>query len=169
MTTFHGEQHYSLTARERSGIKDSGGSWKWIFDCDCGGEHIASPRHVRAGLIKGCKECHKDRAGPVRREHQTKHGMSRRPIYYLWNTMRARCENSNSHKFMYYGARGIKVCERWKTFEHFYADMGDRPEGMTLDRIDNDGDYSPENCRWADYITQRANRRPHGAAQIAGG
>ncbi len=163
-----GQRFHDLTARARADIHDSGGSWKWIFDCQCGGEHIASPRHVRAGLIKGCSACHKARAGPIRRAHQTTHGMCRSPIYYAWNTMKGRCSNPKSHKYPYYGARGIKVCDRWRDFENFYADMGDRPEGLTLGRIDNDGDYEPSNCRWETYYQQTHNRRPNGTALLGG-
>jgi hypothetical protein len=73
--------------------------------------------------------------------------------------MKNRCTNTGETKYARWGGRGITICERWSTFENFYADMGDPPEGHSLDRIDNDGNYEPENCRWADASTQIRNRR----------
>ena len=90
--------------------------------------------------------------------HRRTHGMSQTRLYGRWKTMVARCHNPNCTAYHKYGAKGIKVCDRWRLFENFYADMGEPEPGMTLERLDSNGDYEPSNVVWADYNTQNNNR-----------
>ena len=129
----------------------SGVNRKWMCVCDCGNEKIVSKDRLKSGVTRSC--------GCLMRESRLTHGMTGKPIYESYRSMMKRCCVPNTEGFDNYGGRGIKVCDRWKDFENFYSDMGDRPPGKTLDRINVDDDYSPENCRWVTWKEQARNKR----------
>lgn len=134
--------------------------WKWR--CDCGGEtHL----HRQAATITG--HCGCLTAERLAARHRT-HGASATNAYKAWHAMIERCQNKKNMAYPSYGGRGIRVCERWKSYTNFLADMGERPAGVTLDRIDNDGDYEPSNCRWATKKQQQRNRRSNRILAING-
>lgn len=133
----------------------------WWCRCECGAENAVSGGELKAGLSKSCG-CRRAECNRLKAAKHVTHGLSHTPEYTCWGSMRHRCRNPKSSKYADYGGRGISVCERWNSFENFLADMGRRPTpAHSLDRINNDGNYEPGNCRWATPKEQMNNRRAH--------
>ena len=130
--------------------------------CECGKEKDVFLNHLRSGKTKSCGCYNIEVSTQKIVEVGTKHGLYKHTLYQTHNAMKHRCSNPNHKKWILYGGRGIKVCDRWlgeDGFKNFLEDMGERPEGTTLDRINNDGNYEPTNCRWATDSEQNKNRR----------
>lgn len=153
VTGFHGRNKY--------------GQPIWACKCDCGNTSRVTSSDLRSGKTLSCGCLWKERI----MEAKTTHGMAHSEVYAEYNNMKKRCYNKNAHNYKYYGGRGIKMCDRWRNdIREFYNDVSRLPdfgeEGRTLDRIDNDGDYEPNNVRWATHKEQSMNRRPRTCSRL---
>ena len=151
-----GERHGRLTVIQEAKprIRPCGRKRRMVTcTCDCGTTRVVRLSHLRSGSSTSC--------GCTRDETFTgfKHGYCSTPTYSSWHEMLRRCREPQNKNYVNYGGRGIAVCARWVKFENFLEDMGERPDGRTLDRLDNNGNYEPDNCRWATWPEQQRNKR----------
>lgn len=122
--------------------------WLYKCSCKCGTERLIPGNRLKSGETTKCHRC-----------RVKTHGMSSTDTFRIWTGILRRCTNPVFKYYKYYGGRGIKVCDRWLKFENFFSDMGHRPQGLQIDRIDNDGNYESSNCRWVTPKENNANRK----------
>jgi hypothetical protein len=133
-------------------LKATSGAW-WLCKCECGNVKSIRSSDLVGGKIRSCGCKHQNLKG----EALKKHGGKGTRTYRIWCAMKTRCSNPNAASYGRYGGRGITVCSEWEKFETFLADMGECPEGMSIDRIENDKGYLPSNCLWATRLQQANN------------
>lgn len=151
-----GRKFGRLTVMDAAG-RTCGGRYQWRCVCDCGKGKIAEGTNLKVGNTTSCG-CYRLERIRVTHGHARKGKVS--ITHLVWQKVVSRCTNPNNPNFARYGARGIKVCDRWHIFEHFLEDMGERPSRKhSIDRVNNEGNYEPGNCRWATNVQQARNRR----------
>jgi len=140
------------------------GQTMWLCECECGTRRIVLGGSLRNGKSQSCGCLMRERASMANKRH----GHHKTPIYRVWCHMLERCNNQTDAAFHNYGGRGICVCLKWLSFEEFLKDMGEKPKRLTIERIDNDGNYEPSNCKWATRKEQTRNTRHNVMIKYAG-
>ena len=164
-----GEKRFMATAIRP--IESRRGTWYWEFECDCGNHFISSGKDFSHGKIKSCGCLNRKKASIRAIERNTTHGKRNTRLYTIWKGMKARCGNPSATGFSNYGGRGIHVCSQWiNNFEEFYhwAVSNGYADNLTIDRINNDKGYCPDNCRWVTMKDQQNNRRNNVAKRLEG-
>ncbi len=161
-----GQAFGELTAIAPTGRRSAANNRIWMFRCACGNSREADGVAVRSGRITTCHKCAKQRA--ILR--QSTHGLTNTAEFRIWTDIHTRCYNQRRPEYPNYGGRGIRMCKRWRaSFADFLSDMGSRPSPHhSIDRINNDGNYEPGNCRWATRREQALNRRTNVLVTING-
>jgi hypothetical protein len=157
----HGKTFGNLTVVGYAGLNKSFKAM-WLCKCLCGTQKPYLSASLTYGSSASCGCVRNEHSKTLAKKHLEVHGKTsggNSKIYRIWANMITRCSNPKASNYKYYGGRGICVSEQWKKFENFFADMGECPDGLTLDRIDVNGNYEKQNCRWADWATQCANKR----------
>ena len=162
-----GQRFGRLTVIRRNGIsKDR--YIKWLCQCECGQQLTVKSSSLKSGHTKSCGCLQKELVSQRSYKHGHKCRNKPSKTYIVWYNMIQRCNNPDNKHYKNYGGRGIKVYQRWLRFENFLEDMGEQLKGLTLDRIDNNGDYCPENCQWSTRTEQQRNKRTNRLITING-
>jgi hypothetical protein len=161
-----GEKFRVAFGKDKKGWKLT--RWVAVYKCECGTSFAMQCRSECGTKSCGCLAKETARKLLTGNKHRETHGAINTGSYKTWRSMRGRCNDKNNNEFHRYGGRGIKICDQWNSFDCFVSDMGERPAGTSIDRINNDGNYEPSNCRWATAKEQSRNKRSNRFIEIDG-